>query len=301
MITGTALAEKGVEMAIGKRIDYAELDCQGYMEEIFSQCGQKISYRGSNDMFRNACSWIGTIDEAKQAGHLKPGAALFILEHNGGEPDQYKADGIGNASHVGMYTWEGALRDLDKNGSLRTCNVVHSSSSMGRVAGSTLKNGWTHVGLWKNVDFGLDSIQRNESESMSIENVAVVTMGKIMTENLKPVNFRKKANREADLIPRMPEINHGELVQVNSYLGDWANVTYQGYTGYIMKKFIGSAIEAEEPAKSETTSAEDFVDTTIGSVEEKAKLYRVYIDFTNRKEAMAFYEAMRGCQVGSVK
>jgi len=297
MISGTALAAKGVELALqNPSILYSELDCQGYMEEIFRLCGQKTSYRGSNDMFRNACSWVGTLNEAKQLGYLQPGAALFILEHNGGEPDRYKSDGLGNASHVGMYVGENALRDTDKNGSWRVCNVVHSSSSMGRVAGSTLKNAWTHVGLWKDVDFGVENIEGSEDDYMANENAAVPAQGRIVTENLKPVNFRTKTNSKAALIPRMPEIPYGELVEIHSYTGEWAKVTYQGYTGYIMKKFIG-AVEAEG-SNDETIKVED---NTIGLIEEKADLYRVYIDFKNRKDAIAFQEALKGAQVGSVK
>lgn len=297
MISGVALAAKGIELALqNPSILYSELDCQGYMEEIFRQCGKTINYRGSNDMFRNACVWVGTLNEAKQLGYLQPGAALFILEHNGGEPDRYKADGLGNASHVGMYVGENALRDFDKNGSWRVCNVVHSSSSMGRVAGSTLKNAWTHVGLWKDVNFGVENIGGSEADHMVNENTSVPTLGRIITENLKPVNFRTKANSKAALIPRMPEIPYGELVEIYSYTGEWAKVTYQGYTGYIMKKFIEPA-EVGEPNNEETK----ITDNTIGLVEEKANLYRVYIDFKNRKDAIAFHEALKGAQIGSVK
>ena len=298
MISGLMLAQKGVELANRyPKILYSELDCQGFMEEIFSQCGKKISYRGSNDMYRNACIWVGTLDEAKRQGCLQPGAALFILEQNGGEPDRYKADGKGNASHVGMYVGEGALVDVDKNGVERSCNVVHSSSSMGRVAGSTLKNGWTHVGLWLDVDFDVTNIEESEAESM-----AATTQGKIITENLKPVNFRTKTNSKSALIPRMPEIPYGAIVEIHSYTGDWAKVSYQGYTGYVMKKFIGAAdAETFEDVAIYSTVVNNTTDDSIGSVEDKATLYRVYIDFTSKKEAQAFQKALQGAQIGSVK
>jgi len=43
---------------------------------------------------------------------------------------------------------------VDKNGKSRVCNVVHSGQTMGRVAGSTLKNGWTHVMLFREIEYG---------------------------------------------------------------------------------------------------------------------------------------------------
>ncbi|NLB90490.1 MAG: hypothetical protein GX786_04645 [Clostridiales bacterium] len=121
---------------------YGEMDCQAFVEYCVNLHGSpKINYRGSNDMIRNACSWVGTIAEAKQKGYLKPGVWLFILERNGGEPDKYKGDGIGDASHVGMYTNTDGIE------------VVHSSASRGKVAISTLKNAWNMVGVPKDVAF----------------------------------------------------------------------------------------------------------------------------------------------------
>lgn len=121
---------------------YSDMDCQAFIEASVNENGSpKINYRGSNDMFRNALVWSGTLSEAKSKDYLKPGVWLFIVEHNGNEPEKYKADGIGNASHVGIYT--------DYNG----IQVAHSSSSRGGVFASTLKNGWTHVGVPKDVLF----------------------------------------------------------------------------------------------------------------------------------------------------
>ena len=156
MVTGQQLASKAIELLNGEIIYYSEAkmkeagdsgklcrDCQGFMEYIVQQCGGSMNYLGSNDMFRHACSWVGTIAEAKKLGYLVKGCALFILEHDGAEPAKYRADGIGNASHVGMYIGEKAYYDAEKK---RLCSVAHSSASRGKVCGSTLQNAWTHVG-----------------------------------------------------------------------------------------------------------------------------------------------------------
>lgn len=123
-------------------ISYNEMDCQAFMEYCVNENGTpKINYRGSNDMFRNACSWVGTLAEAVTNGYLKPGVWLFIHAYDGGEPESYKRDGKGNANHVGIYTNTDGIE------------VVHSSASLGGVFASTLKNGWTHVGIPKDVNF----------------------------------------------------------------------------------------------------------------------------------------------------
>ncbi len=145
-------------------LDGQGTDCQGLIEAVVRALGGEISYRGSNDMFRNACTYVETLDQAKREGHLVPGAVLFIVKNDGGQPPQYK-DGQGNASHVGWYT--GGRYE-----------VVHASSSKGKVAPSTLKNAWTHVGWLKAVDY--DSGQKEEVQEM--ETIALGAKGERVKE-----------------------------------------------------------------------------------------------------------------------
>ena len=126
---------------------YDELDCQAFVEHCVRQAGGRMDYLGTNDMARRA-AWLGTLDEARAQGRLVPGAGLLIREATEANlPARYAGDGLGDFSHVGLYVGENALTDTDKNGRRRACDVVHSSATMGRVAGSTLQNGWTHA-LW---------------------------------------------------------------------------------------------------------------------------------------------------------
>ncbi|MDI9519865.1 MAG: hypothetical protein QM308_01720, partial [Bacillota bacterium] len=115
-------------------ITYAQEDCQAFVENTVKRAGGEIKdYRGSNDMFRNACESVHPLDVSIREGLIAPGCVLFIVEQDGGEPERYKSDNQGNASHIGIYTGG-------------TPEVVHSSSSKGGVVASTLKNGWTHCG-----------------------------------------------------------------------------------------------------------------------------------------------------------
>ena len=131
--TGEAVVQAAIRL-VGR--SYDEMDCQGMIEEAVRKAGGSMSYSGSNAMAR-AVSGLTTLKEAKKAG-LRPGMALFIHEDGGDYPTKYHADGLGNFSHVGLYAGEDALIDTDKYGKPRSCNVVHSSATMGRVAGSTL-------------------------------------------------------------------------------------------------------------------------------------------------------------------
>ena len=140
--------------AVGVGYTYDEMDCQAFVEHCVKQAGGAMSYRGSNDMARHA-AWLGTLENAQAEGMLRPGALLFIHEEDESAlPARYAGDGLGDFSHVGLYVGADALSDTDKSGRRRSCDVVHSSATMGRVAGSTLQNGWTHVGWAREIDYG---------------------------------------------------------------------------------------------------------------------------------------------------
>ncbi|MEA4928605.1 MAG: peptidoglycan-binding domain-containing protein [Candidatus Limiplasma sp.] len=156
--SGDAVAAKAIA-AVAEGHTYAEMDCQAFVEYCVNQCGGRMAYAGSNDMYRNAAAYLATIENARAEGKLVPGAGLLIVEEvSGGTPAKYRGDGLGDATHVGLYVGEKALTDTDKNGKSRVCNVVHSGSTMGRVAGSTLNNGWTHVILFREIDYAGVSI-----------------------------------------------------------------------------------------------------------------------------------------------
>lgn len=134
---------------------YDELDCQAFVEHCVRQAGGRMDYLGTNDMARRA-AWLGTLDEARAQGRLVPGAGLLIREATEANlPARYAGDSLGDFSHVGLYVGENALTDTDKNGRRRACDVVHSSATMGRVAGSTLQNGWTHALWFSEIDYAV--------------------------------------------------------------------------------------------------------------------------------------------------
>lgn len=151
--TANQLARAAVQ-AVGVGYTYDEMDCQAFIEHCARQAGGAMDYLGTNDMARRA-AWLGTLSQAQAEGRLVPGAGLLIREETEENlPARYASGGLGDFSHAGLYVGPDALTDTDKTGRMRSCDAVHSSATRGRVAGSTLQNGWTHVLWFPEIDYG---------------------------------------------------------------------------------------------------------------------------------------------------
>lgn len=101
------------------KLKYADADCQAFCELVLKDLGVRDSsgkaynWKGSNDMARNAVSWIGTKEDCISAfGEIPPGSWAFIWEDKTGkEKDRGYYDGKGNYSHVGIYVGSNIVRD----------------------------------------------------------------------------------------------------------------------------------------------------------------------------------------------
>lgn len=255
--TGQSVAGVAVQ-TVPLGYTYDEMDCQAFVEYCVKQAGGAMNYSGSNDMARHAI-WLGTLENAKAAGKLVPGAGLLIHEDTEDNlPAKYRGDGLGDFSHVGLYVGDDALTDTDKNGKKRTCNVVHSSSSMGRVAGSTLKNGWTHVMWFEEIDYGEDVLpgveigsEINQNTTSSTTDTAdgltagtPVTSAKhyatVVSPDGNPVKLRKSASQKE---PVYWLVNPGARVLVERKKDGWSLITAictDGHTrrAYMMSQFL---------------------------------------------------------------
>ena len=210
-MTGSELAKAGYKY-LG--IPYSKMDCQAFVEKCLSDMGININLAGSNAWFRECRSngFVGTPEECKaKYGLIPPGAFLFILKHDGKEPAKYKGDGIGNASHIGIYTGDGA---------------IHSSQSRGYVcqskfAGKSINGGWNYVGLWDRIDYGL-----KEGEILTAT---------VYASNGKSVNLRKQKSTSSDRLEAVP---NETVVEVLEKGAEWCKVKYNGMTGYMMSSFL---------------------------------------------------------------
>lgn len=201
------------------------MDCQRFVEQCLSDCGIEKDLAGSNAWYRFVMrnGWVGTPEECKQKfGSIPVGAFLFILSQNGKEPSKYKGDGIGNVSHIGIYTGKGA-------------GAINSSASHGCVCESTFKGksingGWNRVGLWKAIDYGeaVNKILRGEeAKPVDVNYQAKVVGGGL---NLR---MEKSTNSE-----RLAQIPDGTIVTVTEEDGAWSKTSYNGKTGWVLNKYL---------------------------------------------------------------
>jgi hypothetical protein len=221
------------------------MDCQGLVKYCAKRNGLTLAYKGSNDMFRNACSAVYSLADARKAGVVKPGAVCFILDRDGAEPDQYKRDGLGNASHVGVVTLA------------REAWSVDASASAGRVRARDERNAkscWTHIGLLKSVNYnepgededttlsdGADS--RGDGErARDSEPLEVAPVGGRARVNADPtLTFRKEPRVVPGVdnrVPPCPRIPMFADVETLERRGDWTRVKYKGYIGWVMSMYL---------------------------------------------------------------
>lgn len=216
------------------------MDCQGLCEYLLIRCGiprKECNLAGSNAHYR-ACVWTGTPEACRQRfGRIPAGAWLFIVKNDGREPDKYKGDGIGNASHMGVYLGaaEGAL---------------HASSSKGRVSAGTFNGtsgsgGWNRVGLCQWIDYGLDEKEPAGDVDQPVETTQATPpatfadWAQVSTPDGNPVKLRAQPSRKSSLYWKVP---HGAAVLVEGLVDadgtTWARAQYSGRRGFIMSEFI---------------------------------------------------------------
>lgn len=252
--------EKEAEMIDGKQLGavgfrklgtpYSEMDCQAFVEWCLKQCGLDKNLAGSNAWFREVRSHgeVMTPEECvRELGTVPPGAFLFIVEHDGGEPAKYKPDGLGNASHIGIVTGKGE-------------GAIHSSASRGCVAESkfqnrTISGGWNMVGLYDQVVFdftvggGMDPGGDPEPAPAPAPTPAPVKeYATVWSENDLPVNTRKGPGRNytQSMAGKIPVGETVEILKRTTNNGEeWCQIRVQDkhgatWTCWMMGKFLAA-------------------------------------------------------------
>ena len=230
MVDGNKLATVGF-LQIGT--SYKEMDCQAFVEWCLAQCGVKKDLAGSNTWYRECVKngWTGTPgDCVKEFGLVPKGALLFILKHDGKEPDKYKKDGIGNASHIGFKTG-------------RNEGAINSSSSRGCVATSkfqdkTIPNGgWNRVGLYNQFTYGksVDWILEHGTDNPDHGGDDVHMKAIVVADSGSTVKLRQKPSTSCNMYWDIPV---GTEVEVVDKQDDWCKVITSGLTGWMMTQFL---------------------------------------------------------------
>ena len=140
-----------------EKLKYSDVDCQAFCELVLKDIGIRqpngavYNWKGSNDMARNACSWIGTKEECiKKFGYIPVGAWTFMWDNTGNEKQRGYYDGKGNYSHIGIFVGDNIVRDSTR-----------IKDSTGKVIRDGVANrnlsAFNRIGLCKLLDFGTDS------------------------------------------------------------------------------------------------------------------------------------------------
>lgn len=235
----------------------AGMDCQGLAEYLLVQCGvdyAECNRAGSNSHLRE-CVWRGTPEECAEAfGSVPDGAWLFIVKDNGGEPEKYRGDGIGNAEHMGVY--------------MGGTQAIHASSSRKGVAesyfgGKTIPNGgWNMVGLCQWVNYGVDAAAGGEP--------ADTHTAYVISDNGNPVHLRRDPSTNK---PYLDKINVGMPVEViSTSMADgieWTKVRVAGQTGYMQSRYLRGDLLEQAPSSPPSPEPEQVTVTFERQLAEK--------------------------------
>ena len=250
---------------------YSEMDCQKFVETALADVGIRLDLAGSNSWLRevNENGWIGTPEECvSKFGYVPDGAFLFIREFDGKEPEKYRGDGLGNASHMGIYTGMTGQEMVDiaiAAGNKKAVNyyygngAIHSSAKREHVAtsdfkGKSINDGWNLVGLWNRIDYGdkINTVLKGgvddepvapdpvESEPDLVEEPKQPTFATVWAESGETVNIRKEKSTHSKLVERVPI---GAMVRVIKEGKEWSKVCYTDkagakWYGFMMSEFL---------------------------------------------------------------
>lgn len=173
------------------------VDCSGAFVWAYKQFGESI-YHGSN---RIARKFVGPMMAAKEG---KPGYAAFKWRKEG-EPDEYKADGLGDYYHIGL---------IDEY----SLNVYNAKSESAGFTKDSLDQ-WDFAAPLLAVDY----------EDKHMGNGIVTTLR-------TPLNVRDAPSMEGNVIFKIPK---GAIISVTGGAVDgFYPIIYEGKTGYCSSQYI---------------------------------------------------------------
>ena len=104
------------------------------------------------------------------------------------------------------------------------CEVVHASATKGCVCASTLQNGWTHAARHRLIDYGKVG---EEGDDMAAEYIVRAQGG-----------LRQRRTPGGEYMQMIPD---GTRLSVSQTQGDWAQVSYKEYTGWVSAAYLADA------------------------------------------------------------
>jgi uncharacterized protein YraI len=192
-----------------------DVDCSGAFVWAYNQYGQKI-YHGSNRIAREYVVDLLPISEAQ------PGMAAFKIRTQG--EDYYS---LPQGYFPGGGRYNGDLNDYYHIGLVDedTRYVLNAKSTADGFKRSPISENWDFVAKLKAVSYDKDA------EVQPVEtNTAIVTATSGGT-----VRMRKLPTTDSDTLVK---IRVGSTVTVNESADGWAQIVYDGITGYMMSQYL---------------------------------------------------------------
>ena len=138
---------------------YEQYDCIHFVNLINRDCGVTQLINGTNSSWRldgNLFTWKGTIQDCINTWLAIPNGALLWRCIPEGEPGydtippQYRGDGIGNFTHIGIRVYPGGI--LDSGGVMQSGGYGGTGVHYTPWQTSHL-SWWTHVSFMKQVQY----------------------------------------------------------------------------------------------------------------------------------------------------
>lgn len=210
-----------------------EVDCSGAFVWAFKQHGVSI-YHGSNRMARVETVALIPINVANIVPgmaafkHRSPGESGYDLPSSYEKGGNYYNGDLSDYYHVGL---------VDTN----TSQVLNAQSTATGFVSSPISQGWSHVALLKQVDYGTDA-------------PADVSTATVYAANGLPVKLRQTASTS---LPYLNKVPVGAKVTLRGQdNGGWTPVTYNGQNGYMMSQFLVTGSGSYTVTLSGLTSAQ---------------------------------------------
>lgn len=104
---------------------------------------------------------------------------------------------------------------------------------------------------WANIDPGVGLSEEIETETTKETDIMKIGTAMVVPKTGTAVNFRVKPSKTAGRVTGCKQIPGNEIVDVLSIDGDWAQIEYNGYVGYMMTEFL--AMEGSDDGETEAT------------------------------------------------
>lgn len=217
------------------------VDCSGAFDYAFSKLHGLNYPHGSNSIARKFI--VGKLLPVAEA---KPGMVAFKM-HKPGEDgydlrekflpggSSYNGD-LNDYYHIGLV-------DEDPNWVL---NAKGTKYGFCRDA-LTGKNGWDFAAYLKGVDYNHSAEEKGD---MIMQEAYVVLPSGASGST---VNMRKIDDKSGSVIAKVPV---GSKIEIESDLGQWCKIRYNGKTGYMMSNYLEYDDQSDE-TNADTISPED--------------------------------------------